>query len=340
MNNLATRPPRVLLAVNRALYPTIFSERDAERLKSVARVLNDPPEEAGADFLKRHLGEADIVITSWDTAPLDEAVLDGAGRLRLLCHAAGSVRPVTSRALWERGVRVASAASAISHGVAEYCLGLALMASKRVFWLSAGARRGEWTESASCFGGLFELYQQPVGVIGAGHIGRQLLKLLSHFDCERWIYDPFCPESQAAELGARKAGDLEELFARCRVVSLNAPSNEGTREMLRGRHFAQLRPGSVFINTAGSIQIHEEEFVAELRKGRFVACIDRCATEPCALDHPYRMLPNVILTPHIAGVAAENRLRIGTYVVEEVEAFAMGSPPVREITEEQLEKMA
>lgn len=335
------KKPRVLLAINRQWIPTLLSGRDFSRLQEMAEVINvEAPVQADHPFLLENIADADIVLTSWGTANLDTDIMAAAPRIKLLCHAAGTVTPVVSEELWSRKVRVTSAASAISYGVAEFCLGLMLMASKRVFWLSERARHGEWMEASSSFGGLFELYQQNVGVVGAGHIGKHLIRLLKNFDCNVFAYDPYLTEAQAAELGCQKLATLEELFSTCRAVSLNAPTNEGTRHMLRGHHFAALPPGAVFINTAGSIQIHEEEFLAELHKGQFVACIDRCEIEPCPVDHPYRSLPNVILTPHIAGVAAENRLRIGTFVVDDIAAYLRGEPLVREVTKEKLATMA
>lgn len=332
---------RALIAINRHWYPSLLSGQDLTRLRDLVEIVDvEPPVAADHDFLVHNLGGADLVITSWDTANLDAEIIAAAPHLKWLCHAAGSVRPVVSEALWQRGIRVTSAASAISHGVAEFCLGLILLASKRVFWLAQGARQGYWMEPAAGFGGLFELYQQNVGVIGAGHIGKHLLRLLRNFGCQLFVYDPFLTNDEAEKLGCRKLDSLTDLFRQCRVVSLNAPSNDGTRHMLRGEHFAALPTGAVFINTAGSIQIHEQEFVDELRKGKFVACIDRCEVEPCALDHPYRRLPNVILTPHIAGVAAENRLRIGTTTVDEVEAICQGRELRHEVTRSQLASLA
>lgn len=335
------KKPRVLMAVNRQWYPSVLSMADLSRLRVFAEVMNDdPPAQITKDFLCRNLESADVAITSWDTPQFDSEVIAAAPDLKLLCHAAGSVRPVVSDAIWNRGVKVTSAASAISYGVAEFCLGLILMATKRVFWLAQGTRQGYWMEPSAAFGGLFELYQQNVGVVGIGHIGKHLIRLLKNFDCNLFVYDPFLSREQADSLGCKRLDSLEDLFSQCRVVSLNAPSNEGTREMLCGHHFAALPKGAVFVNTAGSIQIHEEEFLDELRKGQFVAAIDRCEVEPCALDHPYRTLPNVILTPHIAGVAAENRYRIGTYTVNEIEAFSQGRPLIHEITEASLATMA
>lgn len=314
---------------------------DLEGLRQIGDVLDvDPPEEVTKEFLVEHLRSADVAITSWETARFDAGVLAAAPRLKLICHAAGSVRPIVSNEVWIRGIRVTSAAAAISYGVAEFCLGLILMASKRVFWLAQGTHRGEWTESMPCFGGAFELYRQNIGIIGAGFIGRHLIRLFKNWDCNVLVYDPYLSAEQAHELGCEKRETLEELFSQCRAVSLNAPSNEGTREMLRGHHFAALPAGAVFVNTAGSIQIHEAEFIAELRKQRFVACVDRCEVEPCAPNHPYRTLPNVILTPHIAGAVAENMRRIGTFVRNEVESYIENGSLIHEVTEASLATMA
>lgn len=358
--------PNILLAIPPRWYPTVLSAPDLERLGKLGHLINPTlPVDQGPSqeshnvvstavdhaFLMNHIGTADIVVTSWDTPNLDAGVIANAPRLKLVCHAAGSVRSVVSDALWDRGrngsgsaqehrVRVTSSAAAIAHGVAEFCLGLILSCTKRVPWFATGTRAGLWQEPVAAFGGAFEIYQQKIGVIGAGHIGRHLIHLLQSFSCEVVVYDPYLTPDAARALNATKAETLEELFASCRVVSLNAPTNEGTRGMLRGHHFAALRPGSLFINTAGSIQICEEEFLAELRKGRFVACIDRCELEPVELDHPYRTLPNVLLTPHIAGAIAENQFRIGTLVADEVEAFVHGRPLRHEVTREALEKMA
>ncbi len=333
--------PNILLAVSRGFYSAILSPIDLKRLHAMGNLSNTNPDDViDKAFLLDHIGDADIVVSSWGTAPFDADVIAAAPRLKLLCHGAGSVRPVVTDALWERGVQVTSSAAAIAYGVAEFCLGLILTCSKRVPWFGKGTEAGFWAEPKSAFGGAFEIYQQRIGIIGAGHIGRQLTRLLQQFTCEVAIYDPYLSAEAAAAMGAVKVDTLEELFATSRAVSLNAPTNEGTRGMLRGEHFAALQPGSLFINTAGSIQIVENEFIAELRKGRFIACVDRCEHEPVELDHPYRTLPNVLLTPHIAGVIAENRFRIGTYVADEIEAHLAGKPLIHEVTKETLEKMA
>lgn len=337
----ASPRPKVLLAIHSHLYETMFSPTDRERLFALADVLNpQPPKEATAEFVTANIPGADVAITSWGSPRFEGEVLGAADSLKVICHAGGSVRPHVSEEFWARGLQITSAAAAISLGVAEFCLGLILTATKRAFWLGLETRNGHWHEAGVLYGGWSEIYQQRIGIIGAGFVGRHLAKLLSNFTCEICFYDPYLTHEAAAEMGATKLDTLEELFSSCKVVSLNAPTTPETVGMLRGEHFALLQPGALFINTARSILINEDEFLAEVRKGRFVACIDVTNIEPPALDYPLRNLPNVWLTPHIAGTVAENKLRIGTLVVDEIELLVKGEPYRFEVTEQALRTMA
>jgi len=328
----------ILFAVSSKWRPRVFSDVDEKRIGDLGNVLDVPSvRDITKEFLLEHIQAADIVITSWETSALDAEVMAAARNLKLLAHAAGSVKPVVSDALWARGVRVTSAAAAIAFGVAEFCLGLILTATKRAFWGGLGTRQGLWTTGIQVFNGPTEIYQQKVGVIGAGHVGRHLIRLLKNFTCDVLLYDPYCPAEKASELGATKVESLDELFARCLVVSLNAPSTDRTRNMIRGKHLAKLQPGAVFINTARGAIVNEREMIEELRKGRFVACLDVTDPEPPSSDSPLRALPNVWLTPHEAGAVAQNLLRIGTFVADEIEEFCANKPGNYEVTREQLE---
>lgn len=322
----------IALAVKSELCESLFSDTDTHRIQQIGTFLNEPAREVTRELLLQWVVDADIVITSWQTPALDEEIVAAGKNIKLVTHAAGSVKPIVSDALWERGIRVTSAAAAIAPGVAEFCLAMALLASRRTFWQANSMRDGHWRELIDCFGGGFELYQQKVGIIGASHVGKELIRLLKAYTCDIYLYDPYCSDTQADKLGVNKVDNLDILFASCRVVSLNAPATDETRHMIRGSHFEKLRDGSVFINTARPAIIHEQEFIEQLQLGRFVACIDVTDPEPCRMDHPFRSLPNVILTPHIAGAKHENRRIIGTYVANEIEAFAADAPLHYEIT--------
>jgi phosphoglycerate dehydrogenase-like enzyme len=333
--------PHLLLALDRAHYERMFSPRDRDRLHQATRLIHEePPVKTTKDWLLQAVEDAEVVVTSWDSPCLDEEVMAKAPKLGLVAHAGGSVKPFVSEGVWRSGARVTSAAAAIGHGVAEFCLGLLLTGCKRAAWLARETREGGWQEGRRDFGGWFELYQQTVGVIGAGHVGRRLIGLLRELGCDILVFDPYLGSDEAASLGVRKASTLEEVFSESRAVSVNAPTTPSTIGMIRGRHFALLRPGSLFINTARAALVDEEEMVRELRRERFVACLDVTDPEPPPADHPLRRLPNVMLTPHIAGAVAENQLRIGSFVAEEIERYVTGRPAVYPVRREDLERVA
>lgn len=318
----------------------MFSDKDCERIAGLCDVIDtEVPVQADKDFILAHCEDADIIITAWGTVQLDADIISRAKNLILVTHSGGSVKPIASDAMWDKGVRITSSSAAIAYGVAEFCLGHILAAPKRVFWGGMGMRQGKWRDGLECFGGPFEIYQQKIGIIGAGHVGKHLISLLKNFTCDILLFDPYCSQQRAEEMGVTKVETLDEIFRQCRVVSLCAPSTEETKNMIRGKHFQLLPDGAVFINTARSALVNQDEMMEELRKERFVACLDVTDIEPTPLDHPLRSMQNVLLTPHEAGAIAENRLRMGTFAADEIEAFINNKPLHFEVTQEQLARI-
>jgi phosphoglycerate dehydrogenase-like enzyme len=333
--------PRLLYAVSREHFARIFPPDVRDRIAAACDVIPAPvPDPVDEAFVLSHLRDAEILVSGWGTPAVDAGILAAAPRLKLVAHAAGTIKPMMSEDAWRRGVRVTGSAQVIATGVAEFCLALAVAASKRVFWLADRMRAGFWSRADDMFGTPFEIYRQRVGIIGASFVGRELVRLLQPMGCTIVVYDPYWPKERITELGAVKADTLEEIFRTCRVVSLNAPTTKETEGMIRGRHFAMLPDGAVFINTARGILIAQDEMVEELRRGRFVACLDVTSPEPLPIDHPLRRLPNVIITPHIAGAVVENLMRIGEFVAEELERYAAGRELRGEVTRDRLETIA
>lgn len=332
---------KLLFAVPECWYRGIFRNDSLARIGELCQVVDAPvPVTADAAFILSHVGDVEALVSSWDTAPVDEQILAAAPELKLVLHAAGSVKPIMTDAAWAKGIRVTSAAPAIAQGVAESCLGFMLTAPKRFYWLAERVRRDHWRETFDIFGPAFEIYHQDVGIIGASLVGRQLVELLKPFTCNVLLYDPHWSAEAVRELGATKVDTLEELFKQCRVVSLNAPLTDETAGMIRGRHFALLQHGSVFINTARGKIINQAEMVDELRKGRFVACLDVTDPEPPLAGEELRRLPNVLLTPHITGAFQENQARLGEFVAWELAAYRVGKPLRGEVTRQHLATIA
>lgn len=318
--------PTIVLAMAPAFTKGLFDDALVERLRRAGNLLDSEPlarfDDPRADAL---LGRAEVLLTSWGCPMLDDAALARAPRLRLVAHAAGTVKQHVTPACFARGLLVASAAAANAVPVAEYTLAAILFANKKLFRLRDRYRevRGfrYWPNEAPGLGN----FRKVVGIVGASHVGRRVLELLRPFDFERLLYDPFVDSKGAAALGAEKV-ELDDLLARSDVVSLHAPSLPETRHMLDAPRLARMRGGATLVNTARGALVDSEALERELVAGRLDAVIDTTEPEILPASSPLYELPNVFLTPHVAGSLGSETRRMAELAVEEVERFARGEP--------------
>ena len=293
--------------------------------------------EANVSNVIERLHESEIAITSWDSIKFDENILRSAPNLKLVCHAAGSVKPIVCDELWNRKILVTSGARAIAMGVGEHCLGLMLSAMKNCYKLNDCMKSNCNSEAARSR--IVETYGIVVGVIGCGLTGRRFIDLLRAFDLDIVVYDPYLSEEDATQLKVRKVA-LNTLLSQSDVISLHAPRLESTRHLLNNENLKLIKDMAVIINTASGWLIDEDALVNELKKRPIIAALDVTYPEPPLADSELRQLPNVILTPHIAGVAANNRYRIGWDVISEIQRFINGGDLITSVKREELEQIA
>jgi phosphoglycerate dehydrogenase-like enzyme len=286
------------------------------------------------------LRDADILVTGWGCPVVSRDVLAGAPRLRLIAHAAGTVKYTLDPAVYEAGITVTNAVDANAVPVAEYTLASIIFANKRAFEFR------ELYRADPSRGSSYALIDQPignyrrvVGLVGASRIGRRVAKLLQGFDYDVLLHDPHVAAGdeicRLAELVA-----LDELFSCSDVVSLHAPSLPSTRAMIGGRQLALLRDGACLVNTARGALVDEAALIAELGSGRISAIIDVTDPEIPGPDSPLFRLPNVFLTPHIAGAIGTERLRLGQLAIEEIERFVGGQRLLHAVEPALLERLA
>ena len=182
-------------------------------------------------------------------------------------------------------------------------------------------------------------YRKVVGIVGASHVGRLVLSMLKPFELRVLLYDPYISPLQARDMGATKVG-MTELLAQSDVVSLHAPLLDATRGMLGAKELALMPDGATLINTARGALIDQRALESELVNGRLFAMLD--TTDPAELpeDSPLFELPNVFLTPHIAGSLGTETQRLADQIVGEVERFARGSALQHLVKREQLSRLA
>ncbi|QTE01745.1 hydroxyacid dehydrogenase [Streptomyces cyanogenus] len=319
----SAQPPRAVFAMDPVHLPLLFPPPLMDRLRRTADI--DPafvvrdftdPAAAGA------LAPAEVLITGWGCPHLDDGVLAATPKLRAVLHAAGSVRSLVGEELWANGVAVSSAVTANALPVAEYTLAMILLVGKDAFEHRERYRRTRTRPTPAETAATGNLGRR-VGVVGASRVGRRLMELLRPFDFTVLLHDPYVSPAEADALGAELV-PLEELLRRSDIVSLHAPDIPETRHMLDRARLALVRDGGVLINTARGALVDHEALTRELVSGRLRAVLDVTEPEPPPADSPLYRLPNVFLTPHIAGSLGNELARLGAIVVEELERLTAG----------------
>ena len=314
----------------------VFNQKSIDRLKKIGDVVvNDG--NTSFECVSPLVKDADVIVTSWGNQPIDEKYLPLCPNLKLLIHAAGSVKPVVSKPLWDKGVRVTASASVLSMGVSETALGFTIAASKNFFNLNTNIHGGGWDEGKQ---DIRELYDLTVGVVSGGWAGRHYIELLQMFDVDILLYDPFISDEKAAAMGAKKV-DFETLLKESDIISIHAPQIPETYHMFNADTLKLMKKDAVLINTARGTIIDEKALYDHMKAGNLkYACLDVTDPEPPAADNPLRTLPNCIMTPHLAGLANNGLRKIGQHVCEELESFLAENKLSTEVTEEMLARMA
>ncbi len=331
-------PLNIAVAMMAGLDDTAFSEAHWERLATIGSVLNRTPLRVLDDDLARAtLARADVLLGHWGCPTLTTEVLSSAPRLRMFAYAAGTVKWQLSDTVWERTILVTSAAAANAVPVAEYTTAMILLANKGALLFRERLRN---PDAIVTFPTTLGNVNKRVGIIGASFVGRKVIELLGAYQLHISLYDPYVSAEDGMALGVDVVDDLTELCATSDVVSLHAPDVKTTRGMLGARQFAAMRDGTVFINTARPAIVDQVALLRELQTGRIAAVLDVTSPEPLAADHPLLALPNVVVTPHVAGSIGTELARMADLAIDEIERFAHNIAPLHAVTQSDLDRIA
>jgi phosphoglycerate dehydrogenase-like enzyme len=331
--------PKIALAMMDGLVTHAFTAEQIDRLAAVGPLVDARPLTAfDDDRAATVLGQAEVLVGHWGCPTLTPEVVALAPGLRLFAYAAGTVKWQVTDAVWDQGVTVTSAAAANAVPVAEYTVAMVLLANKGVLLFR------EWLRDPSAKLPLDPStvgnYRQRVGLVGASLVGRRVIELLAPYDLDLAVYDPFLATDEAERLGVEKVEDLDALCASVDVLSLHAPDVGATRGMIGAPQLAALRDGAVFLNTARPALVDSDALEAELTSGRIAAILDVAEPDPLPAGHPLLGLPNVFVTPHVAGAMGNELHRLAELAVVEVERYARGESPLHPVRREDLDRIA
>ena len=324
-----TREPRPAALI--AMWPEAFFQQFDEarigRLESLVELVTPSPvTDLDDPALAAELARVEVLVTSWGAPRLTAERLERMPALRAVFHAAGTVRGIATEAFWQRGITVTSAAEANSIPVAEFTFASIVLADKRAQFLARDplAHRDDWrtrlvTEGYSNLG-------RTIGIVGFSRIGRRVIALLQQLEeVDVLVADPHADADAVSAAGARLVG-LDDLLRRVDVLSLHAPELPETRRMICAAELALLRDGAIVVNTARGSLIDTDALLAECAAGRLDAVLDVTDPEPLPADSPLYRLPNVSITPHIAGSLGTETRRMSDTALDELARWTLGLP--------------
>ena len=285
------------------------------------------------------LSDVQIMMSGCGGPVLDAKLLAAAPKLEAIFYGAGSIRYMVTPEFWAKNIPISSVWYANGIPVAEYTEAQIILSLKK-FWhanrrcLTPAAFRQPEDVRGS--------WQSTVGLISMGMIGRLVAERMKTHDVKVVAYDPFVSQQRADELGLGvRMVSLAELFATSDVVSLHTPNLPETRHMITSELLASMKRGSTFINTARGAVVDEPAMIRVLtERPDLFACIDVTNPEPPVEGSPLYTLPNVVLSPHIAGAVGDECRRLGRFAVAECERFLKREPLSWQVTEKMAQTMA
>ncbi len=342
-------PPEVAIIGDHFMTPERFAAAiraacgEAVALRSLTLPWPDQPMEhgyasAGLDGLKEYQGDpdeivrfiagAEVLVTH--LAPVSAGMLARLPGLRMIAVSRGGPVNIDMAAARARGVRVVNTPGRNASAVAEFAIGAILAETRLIRAGHEALRQGEWR------GDLYradrtgrELSEMTVGVIGYGAIGSRVVKLLKAFGCRILVADPYVQLSATDRADGVAQVALDQLLAQADVVSLHARVTAETTGFLGAAQFAAMKPGAIFVNTARGPMVDYEALYQALLSGHLGgAMLETFAVEPAPPDWNLLRLPNVTLTPHIAGASIRTITIAAEASAEEVRRHLAGEPPL------------
>ncbi|MGR3663029.1 MAG: hydroxyacid dehydrogenase [Paracoccaceae bacterium] len=330
--------PKLAFSYDKDRYDDGLNATSMARLAACCDILDPLPLTSFTDARAQLvMKDADILITGWASPSVNGALLDIAPNLKLVAHLAATVKYLIQPEIWQRGVTVTSAVEAVALPVVEFTMASIVFAGKNVLQQAQKYRRTATLgveESRIDIG----LMGQCIGIIGASRVGLPVIDRLRQMDVEVLVYDPFFSRQHAAALGAEKTS-LEDLLRRSDIVSLHAPITEETKGMIDDAALSLIRDGATLINTARGVLIDEPALIKHLETGRISAILDVTHPEPPVPNSPLYTLPNVLLTPHIAGPIGSERQRMFDAIVNDIERFTSGKPLLGQVDFEAISRL-
>jgi phosphoglycerate dehydrogenase-like enzyme len=340
MHGRARRRPRLVVFAPRELFESFFDADRRRRLGRAFRWLRVASRTLGP-AARRELGEADALVTTWDSPRFGEDLPVLASRLRIVAHCGGEVKGRFAAPLFSH-LTITNAPAPMAAPVAELALALLLHAARNLDRHRAALRRPSNAIYARLHregAGEETLRGAAVGLLGLGRIGREIARLLAPLGVRLLVHDPYAsPRDVRLSRGQRVS--WPDLLARSRYLVLAAALTEETRGLLDAAALRRLPDGATVINVARGGLVDLGALTREVRSGRLRCALDVTdPDEPLPVRHPLRQSAGAVLTPHVGAAQRSVRLAIADTVMDDLERFFRGRPVRHRVTTSMLRRM-
>jgi D-3-phosphoglycerate dehydrogenase len=257
------------------------------------------------------------------TGRITSAVMDASPGLKAICKHGVGIDNIDVQAATAKGIPVMYTPFANYESVAEHALALILALTRKVAEQDRAMRAGGFDKKS--YQGL-ELYGKTLGLVGFGKSARRLCELVAPFRMDVIVYHP-SQTMEALPPNVRKARSVGEVLSSADVLSLHCPLTDATRNMIDARSIRGMRPGVHIVNTARGGLVNEADLCAALQDGSVAgAALDVYESEPPPPKSPLFALPNIVLTPHVAGSSDNSLVNMGMESARNVLAVLRGEP--------------
>lgn len=245
-------------------------------------------------------------------------VIDQAVHLQVICRVGVGLDNIDVEHAKKKGIAVYNVPGGNATSVAEHTLTFIFALAKDLFFYDRRVREGDWGSRHSYRA--LELSGKTLGLVGFGAIGQEVARMSLALGMRVLFFDPFVPCDILP--GAEKVASLLDLLAQSDFVSLHVPLSEATWHLIGREELRHMKPKAFLINVARGAVVDEEALYEALKEGWIRgAALDVFSEEPPPKDHPLLSLPNVILTPHVAGLTKESTERVAVQAAERVIEF-------------------
>lgn len=293
---------------------------------------------AGMDGLKEYMGSADEIagmaegaeILVTQLAPMSAAMMGRLPQLKFIAVSRGGPVNIDMKAARERKIMVVNTPGRNASAVAEFTIGAILAETRNITRGHDALRRGEYR------GDLYradvtgrELHEMTVGIIGYGEVGRRVVKLLKVFGCRILVHDPYVQLSADDLRDGVMQASFEQVLEEADVISLHPRVTPETAGMINREALLKMKKDATLINTARGPLLDYDALHDVMASGHLRgAMLETFAIEPVPTDWPLLQLPNVTLTPHIAGASVHTVRHAADMAAEEVRRYLDGEPPL------------